>query len=115
MQTTEINYNKLLESPVIDHEELMPDLSGRAGYYRKAIVYTLENGLKVLRSYDTLVAIYYRDPETEQKYYGINGKYSATTTVHQRDFLYQEAGVDISARKLAKYTQDFAKQIRGIN
>ena len=115
MQTTEINFNKLLESPVVDQTELIPDLSGRAGYYHKAIVYTLENGLKVLRSYDTLVAVYYKDPATEQEYYAINGKYSATTTVHQRDFLYQEAGVDINARKLAKYTQDFAEQIRGIN
>lgn len=115
MQTTKINFNKLLESPVVDQTELIPDLSGRAGYYRKAIVYTLENGLKVLRSYDTLVAVYYKDPATEQEYYAINGKYSATTTVHQRDFLYQEAGVDISARKLDKYTQDFAEQIKGIN
>lgn len=115
MQTTEINFNKLLESPVIAIKELTPDLSGRAGYYHKAIVYTLENGLKVLRSYDTLVAVYYKDPATEKEYYAINGKYSATTTVHQRDFLYQEAGVDISARKLDKYTQDFAEQIRGIN
>lgn len=115
MQTTEINYNKLLESTVTSQEELIPDLSGRAGYYRKAIVYTLENGLKVLRSYDTLVAVYYKDPATKHEYYAINGKYSATTTVHQRDFLYQEAGVDINARKLAKYTQDFTEQIRGIN
>lgn len=113
--TMSINYNKLLESPVLSKESLLPDLSGRASYYGKAVIYTLENGTKVLRSYDTLVAIYYQDPETREEYYAINGKYSSTTTVHQRDFLYQIAGVDIPAKKLINYAQDFSEQVKGIN
>lgn len=111
--TMAINYNKLLDSPISVKRELYPDLSGRKSYYKKAIVYELTNGAKVLRSYDTIVAIYWKDKSGEE-YYAINGKYSATTTVHQRDFLYQTAGVDIAPRKLVNYVQDFKENTAAI-
>lgn len=110
--TMSINYDKLMQSPVLSKETLSPNLSGRASYYNKAKIYTLENGVKLLRSYDTIVAFYYQDPKTQEEYYAINGKYSATTTVHQRDFLYQLAGVDIPARNLTKYVQDFSESLQ---
>lgn len=110
--TISINYNMLMQSSVLLKEELSPNLSGRASYYNKAVIYTLKNGVKLLRSYDTIVAFYYENPKTQEQYYAINGKYSATTTVHQRDFLYQTAGVNIPARNLNKYVRDFSESLQ---
>lgn len=95
----------LSQSTVVSTEELEAEFSPRKSFYGKAQVLHLQNGTKLLRSYNTIVAIVYND-NGETKF-AINGKYSATTTSHQREFIRQFAGVDVEPRKLEKYVKEF--------
>lgn len=103
-----LNYICLLENAVnknniLDQVELKP--LDQKSFYGKAMVIkadpndSLYKNIKyLLKSYDTIVAFV----TTDDKFY-ITGKYSPTTTKHQRSFAYGYAGLDIPAKKLIDY------------
>lgn len=95
----------LSQDTVVSTEELATEFSPRKSFYGKAQVLHLQNGAKLLKSYNTIVAIVYNDNGDTK--FAINGKYSATTTSHQREFIRQFAGVDVEPRKLEKYVKEF--------
>lgn len=95
----------LSQDTAVSTEELATEFSPRKSFYGKAQVLHLQNGAKLLRSYNTIVAIVYNDNGDTK--FAINGKYSATTTSHQREFIRQFAGVDVEPRKLEKYVKEF--------
>ena len=64
----------------------------RASFYGKAVVEIIEDNIcknYCLKSYGTLVAIYTEDKTTNLKQYSYLGKYSQTTTRHQKEFFKQ--------------------------
>ena len=76
--------------------ELYPVYDSRKSFYKKAIVLE-DEGVKRLRSYDTIVAEI-RDGEAE-----VFGTYSATTMRHIKDFLYQN-GFEVGTKKFIEET-----------
>jgi hypothetical protein len=76
--------------------ELYPVYDSRKSFYKKAIVLE-DEGVKRLRSYDTIVAEI-RDGEAE-----VFGTYSATTMRHIKDFLYQN-GFEVGTKKFIEDT-----------
>lgn len=60
--------------------ELQARFDSRKSFYGKAQVIELEDGTKQLKSYDTIVS------ECKDGKVTHFGKYSATTTRHQREF-----------------------------
>lgn len=97
----------LTKSQVKETEDLEAEYTSRKSFYGKAKVLTLANGIKLLKSYNTIVALAGHNPQTGKDVFAINGKYSATTSSHQREFLHQFAGKDIKPAQLTKYTADF--------
>lgn len=103
-----LNYIYLLENAVnkhniLDQVELKP--LDQKSFYGKAMVIkadpndSLYKNIKyLLKSYDTIAAF----TTTDDKFY-ITGKYSPTTTRHQRSFAYYYAGSNIPAKKLTNY------------
>lgn len=103
-----LNYTYLLanavdKNNVLDQVELKP--FDRKSFYGKAMVIKADpnnplykNIKYLLKSYDTIVAFI----TTDDKFY-ITGKYSPTTTRHQRSFAYGYAGLDIPAKELINY------------
>lgn len=77
-----------------DSYELSARFDSRQSFYGKAHVEVLDNGNKLLYSYDTLVA----PIENGKKY--CNGTYSATTTRHIKEFFRQETGDILSTKQL---------------
>lgn len=74
----------------VKNEFLQPVYNTQKDYYKKAVVKTLDNNIKLLYSYNTLVCIIYND----NKYIlndNINDKllFSNTTLKHIKDFLLQ--------------------------
>ena len=64
----------------------------RKSFYGKAVVEITEDYLVrnyVLKSYNTIVAIYTEDKMSNLKQYYYCGKYSQTTTRHQKEFFKQ--------------------------
>ena len=64
----------------------------RASFYGKAVVEITEDCIVrnyVLKSYNTIVAIYTEDKTSNLKQYSYLGKYSQTTTRHQKEFFKQ--------------------------
>lgn len=64
----------------------------RKSFYGKAVVEEYEDNIcknYCLKSYGTLVAIYTEDKTTNLKQYSYLGKYSCTTTRHQKEFFKQ--------------------------
>ena len=64
----------------------------RKSFYGKAVVEEYEDNIcksYCLRSYGTLVAIYTEDKTSNLKQYDYLGKYSQTTTRHQKEFFRQ--------------------------
>lgn len=64
----------------------------RASFYGKAQVQEQEDNKKIIRklySYGTLVAEYKRDKKNNKRMYICYGKYSCTTTRHQKEFFKQ--------------------------
>jgi hypothetical protein len=76
--------------------ELYPVYDSRKSFYKKAVVLE-DEGVKRLRSYDTIVAEI-RDGEAE-----VFGTYSATTMRHIKDFLYQN-GFEVGTKKFIEDT-----------
>lgn len=103
-----LNYIYLLSNAVdknnvLDQIELKP--LDQKSFYGKAMVIETDpcdplytNIKYLLKSYDTIVAFI----TTDDKFY-ITGKYSPTTTRHQRSFAYSYAGLDIPAKELINY------------
>lgn len=96
-----INAFNLTSSPIEKTTVLDPKLSGRKSYYNKAHVLHLTSGANLLKSYDTIVA--FTVPTDDGNVGYITRKYSATTSIHQRDFLYQYTGQDVPANQLSDH------------
>lgn len=85
--------------------ELTPIYDTRASFYGKAQVNELEDELVknyLLYSYNTLVAIYSIDKKTSKKVYNFLGRFSSTTTRHQKEFFKQNGLNDDEIKKLFK-------------
>lgn len=75
---------------------LEPRYDSRASFYGKAHVQIIEDDLnydELLYSYDTLVAIYSKDKIGNKEIFTYCGKYSQTTTRHQKEF-FRQNGLD---------------------
>lgn len=75
----------------------------RASFYGKAIVEIVEDNIcynEVLKSYGTLVAIYTKDKMSNLEQFTYNGKYSQTTTRHQKEFFKQHGLSDKEIKEL---------------
>lgn len=68
---------------------LIPDYSSNKSYYGKALVITLDNGVKMLKSYNTVVAIILPKEGGKVVVYLPWMNWSATTGRHVFDFLMQ--------------------------
>lgn len=84
-----VNYNGEVKD-----EFLEPVYNSQKDYYKKAIVKTLDNNIKLLYSYNTLVCIIYND----NRYIlndNINDRllFSNTTLKHIKDFLLQNIDI----------------------
>lgn len=68
---------------------LIPDYTSNKSYYGKALVITLDNGVKMLKSYNTVVAIILPKEDNKSVVYLPWMDWSATTGKHVFDFLMQ--------------------------
>lgn len=81
--------------------ELEPMYDSRASFYGKARVRTTddkEKFVKELISYSTVVASYIIDKHVNVEIYKYEGKYSQTTTRHQKEF-FRQLGLSTSEIK----------------
>lgn len=76
--------NKIKENGI--KEELQAKFDSRASFYKKAYVISYKNKYYLL-SYDTIVAEVEKDGNNYKEY----GKYSQTTSRHQKEFKKQYA------------------------
>lgn len=88
------NMDKALTSNVESITELKPLNSYQKSFYNKAQVISLDNGTKILQSYNTYVSAVLPDGQYVQ-----NGRYSATTGKHEQEFALQFAGVPADNEK----------------
>lgn len=88
------NMDKALTGSVESVTELKPLNSSQKSFYGKAQVISLDNGTKVLQSYNTYVAATLPNGQYVQ-----NGRYSATTEKHEQEFALQFAGVPADNEK----------------
>ena len=75
----------------------------RASFYKKAKVIIKEDNIcynELLYSYGTLVAIYSKDKMSELEQFSYLGKYSQTTTRHQKEFFRQKGLSDKQIKEL---------------
>jgi len=75
----------------------------RASFYGKAVIEEHEDNIcksYCLKSYGTLVAIYTEDKTSNLKQYDYLGKYSQTTTRHQKEFFKQNGLSDKEIKEL---------------
>lgn len=93
--------------------ELQARYDARQSFCGKAKVYEMSNGTQVLESYSTLVAI------IEKGVLFLRGRYSQTTTRHQREFMAQNGFHNSTLKEMQDYipTKDtiFKKYERLIN
>lgn len=80
------NLDKFLTGNVESVTELQPLNLSQKSFYGKAHVISLDNGTKVLQSYDTYVAAVLPTGKYVQ-----NDRYSATTGKHENEFAFQFA------------------------
>lgn len=81
------NLNELLNAnSETNWNELRPEYDYHKSFYGKALVKTLVNGVKVLMSYSTIVAVVLPNGK-----FLSNGEYSATTRRHEVEFANQYA------------------------
>ena len=77
----------------------------RASFYKKAKVVIKEDNIaynELLYSYNTLVAIYAKDKMSTLEQFSYLGKYSQTTTRHQKEFFKQKGLDDKQIKELMK-------------
>lgn len=82
------NMDKALTGNIESVTELQPLNSSQKSFYSKAQVINLDNGTKILQSYNTYVAAVLPTGQYVQ-----NDRYSATTGKHENEFALQFAGV----------------------
>ena len=97
---------------------LEPRYDSRASFYDKAKVFIKEDSIcynELLYSYDTLVAIYIKDKMGTLEEFSYLGKYSQTTTRHQKEFFKQKGLSDKQIKELMKKgvleTRDYTKYL----
>ena len=73
----------------VKKEFLQPVYNSQKDYYKKAIVKTLDNNIKLLYSYNTLVCIIYDNKYILNDNISYNLLFSNTTLKHIKDFLLQ--------------------------
>lgn len=86
-------------------EELLCRYDSRQSFYGKAFVETTKNTYELtqdLYSYGTLVASIITNFEDRKIKYIYNGKYSQTTTRHQKEFFKQNGLSDKEIKELFK-------------
>lgn len=88
------NLDKFLTGNVESVTELKPLNSSQKSFYGKAQIISLDNGTKILQSYNTFVAATLPTGQYVQ-----NGRYSATTGKHEQEFALQFAGVPADNEK----------------
>ena len=84
---------------------LEPRYDSRKSFYGKAVVEIQDNGYeqtKDLYSYGTLVASVVHNFEKNIKTYSYYGRYSQTTSRHQKEFFKQEGLIDKEIKELIK-------------
>lgn len=86
--------DKFLTGNVESVTELQPLNSNQKSFYSKAHVISLDNGTKVLQSYDTYVATVLPNGRYVQ-----NDRYSATTGKHENEFALQFANTTADNNK----------------
>lgn len=82
---------------------LEPRFDSQASFYDKAKVFIKEDNItydELLYSYDKLVAIYSKDKIGNKKIFTYCGKYSQTTTRHQKEFFKQKGLNDKEIKEL---------------
>ena len=82
------NMDTALTGSIESITELEPLNYSQKSFYNKAQVIRLDNGTKILQSYDTFVAAVLPSGKYVQ-----NDRYSATTGKHEQEFALQFAGV----------------------
>lgn len=88
------NMDKALTGNIESVTELQPLNSSQKSFYGKAQVIRLDNGAKILQSYNTFVAAVLPSGQYVQ-----NDRYSATTGKHEQEFALQFAGVTADNEK----------------
>lgn len=88
------NLDEFLTGNVESVTELQPLNSSQKSFYSKAQVISLDNGTKILQSYNTFVSAVLPTGRYVQ-----NGRYSATTGKHEQEFALQFAGVPADNNK----------------
>ena len=86
-------------------EELECRYDSRQSFYGKAKVEIVEDNIcynECLKSYGTLVAIYTKDKMSNLEQFNYLGKYSQTTTRHQKEFFKQKGLTDKEIKELFK-------------
>lgn len=85
--------------------ELEPRFDSRESFYGKAVVEIEEDIIaynELLHSYGTLVAIYTKDKNSNLEQFTYLGKFSQTTTRHQKEFFKQKGLSDKEIKELFK-------------
>ncbi len=77
----------------VKEEILQPVYNNQKDYYKKAVVKTLDNNIKLLYSYNTLVCIIYNDKYILNDNISYNLLFSNTTLKHLKDFLLQNISI----------------------
>lgn len=75
---------------------LEPRFDARASFYKKAKVVIKEDNIAynaLLYSYNTLVGTYTKDKISDLEQFTCNGRFSQTTTRHQKEF-FKQKGLD---------------------
>ena len=87
------------------HYFLETEYDTRKSFYKKAKVEIIEDNIcynELLYSYGTLVAIYSEDKIKNITQYTYCGKYSQTTTRHQKEFFKQKGLTEKQIKELFK-------------
>lgn len=82
------NYNR-----EVKNEFLQPVYNTQKDYYKKAVVKTLDNNIKLLYSYNTLVCIIYDNRYILNDNINYKLLFSNTTLKHIKDFLLQNIDI----------------------
>lgn len=77
----------------VKNEFLEPVYNSQKDYYKKAVVKTLDNNIKLLYSYNTLVCIIYDNKYILNDNISYNLLFSNTTLKHIKDFLLQNINI----------------------
>ena len=94
-----------MENRKYGHYFLECRYDSRQSFYKKAKVEIIEDNInfdELLYSYGTLVAIYTKDKMTNLEKYTYCGKYSQTTTRHQKEFFRQKGLTEKEIKELFK-------------